>query len=221
MTVPIIEPFHFAVAIGPLAVYWLLMGYIRWRRQPLVTTGGRDLATLGLSLIGLCAIGPAELFFPRHAASLLGANVWILILTFYGLCVTLVALMARHRLIVYGLDQRDLAIVLQRVLSELDPDARWVADSFMAPGLGIHAVVDSTGASGVAQVSAISNQQDPRGWSRLESALAQQLRQETSRARHVAWPFFLLGLLLLAGVIYMTARDPAATSQAMHIMLRR
>ena len=67
------EGFYLALAVGPLALYLLLIGTIRLRPHPFVTTGAKDTATLAIGLLGLVMIGPMELFFPQQAAVNLGA----------------------------------------------------------------------------------------------------------------------------------------------------
>ena len=62
------DPLHLAIALGPLAVYFLLVGMINLSSRPLVTTGARDAAALGVGLSGLVFAGPMELFLPEDAA---------------------------------------------------------------------------------------------------------------------------------------------------------
>src|SRR6056297_912316 len=88
----LIEPFPLILAFLPLSAYLLLIGMIRLVAAPVVTTGGRDLGALAVGISGLVAIGPAELFFPGPAAASMGAYVWLVLLLFYILAVSLVIL---------------------------------------------------------------------------------------------------------------------------------
>ena len=47
-----VDPFRLAIALVPLAAYLLLVGLVNLRRRPLLTSGGSDLAVLGLALHG-------------------------------------------------------------------------------------------------------------------------------------------------------------------------
>src|SRR5688572_189670 len=99
---PLPDPLHACVALGPLATYLLVLGAINLSRRPLLTTGGRDAAALALALAGLAAAGPMELFMPERAAVYIGGWVWVLLLTVYFLAVVLLILSMRPRLIVYN-----------------------------------------------------------------------------------------------------------------------
>ena len=66
------EPFHQCLALGPVAIYLLLLGVINLARRPLVVSGGRDAAALGLALSGLVFVGPMALLFPEGLAAHFG-----------------------------------------------------------------------------------------------------------------------------------------------------
>ena len=76
-----IEPIYLLIALLPLVAYLLLLGMIRLSGRVLITTGGRDIAALGFSVVGLVAIGPGELFFPKAAAGVFGGWVWLALAT--------------------------------------------------------------------------------------------------------------------------------------------
>lgn len=118
-----IEPIFVLIALLPLIAYLLLLGVIRLAGRVLITTGGRDIAALGFAVAGFIAIGPGELFFPKAAASVFGAWVWLALATFYGLIVTLLGLTARPRLVVYGRTPDQMLEPLLQASRELDPDA--------------------------------------------------------------------------------------------------
>ena len=92
---PHIDALHVSIALGPLAVYLLLVGIINLSRRPFLTTGARDVAAIGVAISGFIAAGPMELFLPEAAADRFGPYVWLLLLAFYGLCLTLLVLMMR------------------------------------------------------------------------------------------------------------------------------
>ena len=96
------EPFSLLLALVPLVGYLALVGLIRISGNTLITTGARDIGAIGLAISGLVAVGPAELFFPTAAATAFGPTVWLILIVFYALCVALVALTSKPRLVVYG-----------------------------------------------------------------------------------------------------------------------
>ena len=91
------DPLHVSIALGPLAVYFCLLGCLNLSRRPLITTGPRDTAALGVAISGLVLVGPMELFLPDAAAVEFGWKVWVLLLTLYGLGLTLIVLLMRIR----------------------------------------------------------------------------------------------------------------------------
>ena len=71
---------HQIVALGPLAMYLLVLGILNLSRRPFVTTGARDTAALGIGLSGLVLAGPMELFMPEQAAAKWPGTVWVLLI---------------------------------------------------------------------------------------------------------------------------------------------
>lgn len=118
-----IETIYLLIALLPLIAYLMLLSLIRLSGRVLITTGGRDIAALGFSVAGLVAIGPGELFFPKAAAGVFGAWVWLALATFYALIVSLLALTSRPRLVVYGRAPNQMLAPLLEASRELDPDA--------------------------------------------------------------------------------------------------
>ena len=137
------DPFRLCIALGPLAMYLLLLGAVDLSRRPLLVSGLRDAATLALAVSGLVIIGPIELFFPFEAAVQFGPRVWLLLLALYALCVVLVLLLLRPRLVVYNISIDGLRAILAELVDRLDPDARWAGDSLALPGLGVQLYVDN------------------------------------------------------------------------------
>ena len=119
------DPFRLMITVGPLAIYLILLGYVNLRRSPLVTTGTRDTALLGFAVVGLVIVGPMELFMPEEAVRRFGGApiVWLLLLGFYGLSVTLMILLSRPRLIVYNATLGHLRPILAELAATLDHNA--------------------------------------------------------------------------------------------------
>ncbi len=118
-----IEPFTVVLALLPLVVYLAIFSYVRVSGRGLVTTGARDIAAMAIAISGLLAVGPAELFFPQTAAILFGPMVWLALILFYALVVTLIALTSTPKLVVFGRSPEDVYEPLLRAAQTLDPAA--------------------------------------------------------------------------------------------------
>ena len=176
------DPFRLCLALGPVAIYLLLLGLVNLGRRPLVVSGVRDATALGLALAGLVIVGPLELFFPHEAASRFGPYVWLLVLTLYGLGLILTLLLLRPRLVIYNISLDQLRPVLGELVEQLDGDRRWAGDSLVLPTLGVQLHVDSFAAMKNVSLTSIGGLQNHAGWRRLELALAAALRRiEVSR----------------------------------------
>jgi hypothetical protein len=95
------DPVRLCVALGPLAIYLLVLGILNLGRRPFLTTGARDIAAVGIALGGLILVGPLELFMPKDVAFRYGQFTWLywaLLLSFYLSGLTLLVLSARPRL---------------------------------------------------------------------------------------------------------------------------
>ena len=97
---------HMAIAVIPIALYFMLVGGLRLRNRPLVTTGWRDTLTLGIAASGLVAIGPMQLFFPTQAAARWHAWVWLALFALYALGLMMLLLSCKPRLVAYGMDEQ-------------------------------------------------------------------------------------------------------------------
>lgn len=215
------DPLHFCVAVAPLSVYFLMVGLITLSGRPFVTTGTRDTAALGIGIVGLVVAGPMELFFPEEAASQFGGMVWLLLLAFYGLCVSLVVLLLRSRLVVYNMTGEQLKPILNQVATQIDKKARWVGDSVLIPDIKVHLHLESVDWLRNVQLIAGGNQQSFDGWRLLEK----ELRSALGSAR-VSPNLLGVALLLASGGLAVTAAvwmlyDQQAVAQALDQMLRR
>ncbi|MEX2561248.1 MAG: hypothetical protein WD403_15100, partial [Pirellulales bacterium] len=131
------DSFRLCVALGPLAIYLLLLGAINLSRRPFLVTGGRDLAALGVAVSGMMLVGPIELLLPEDAVNLYRAYVWLLAIVMYSLCLSLAVLVSRPRLTIYNMTVDELRPVLAGAIDVLDPDARWAGSSLSLPRLHV------------------------------------------------------------------------------------
>src|SRR3972149_6873733 len=139
----IIDPFRIILALGPVGIYLLVLGAVNLSRRPLLVTNGRDAAALALALTGMLIVGPFELFLPQATVVRYGPYVWVMVLAFYFLCVTMGILMLRPRLVIYNISVDKLRPILADAVARLDNDARWAGDSLVLPNLGVQLSIDN------------------------------------------------------------------------------
>ncbi len=167
--------FSACVAFGPVAIYLLLLGAINVSRRPLVVTGTRETVSWGLALSGMVAVGPMQLFMPPAAAGRFGPWVWLPLISFYVLCLTLVILLSRPRLVVYNVEPERLRIVLAETALRVDPDATWAGASLSMPLARVHLHLEDFAPLGNVSLVATGDEQSIGNWRRLELALRRAL----------------------------------------------
>ena len=214
------DPFRLCLALGPVAVYLLLLGGINLSRRAFMVSGTRDAAALGLAISGLVIVGPIELFFPEAAAISFKGYVWLLLLAFYALCLVLVLLLMRPRLVIYNISVDQLRSILGDLVEQLDAGARWAGDSLVLPSLGVQLHVEGVASMRNVSLVSVGREQDHAGWRRLELALAAAL-EEVQVARNPRGASFLsAGVLIILILVIAIARDPQAVARELFDMLR-
>ncbi len=214
------DPLHFCIMVAPLGVYFLLIGIISLQRRPFVTTGARDAAAIGIAISGLVIAGPMELFFPEQAAGRFGSYVWLLLLAFYGLCVSLVVLLMRPRLIIYNLSPERLRPILATTALKLDNKSRWNGDSLMMPSLDLQLHLEGNAWMCNSQLVSIGEKQKFESWRILEKELREQLKgiQSQTVVFGVSLVTAALGLAIVS-ILWMVARS-TEVANALADMLR-
>ncbi|MBX3411674.1 MAG: hypothetical protein KF708_03060 [Pirellulales bacterium] len=208
------DPFRFCLALLPLGVYLVVLGGLQLSRRPILVSGGRDLAALGLALSGIAIIGPIELFLPRAAANTFGVYVWPLVMACYFLLVILAVLTARPRLTAYNVSLDELRPLLGEVALGLDADARWAGASLSLPRLGVELHIEEFSPMHNVALVAANDRQRYDGWHRLERALRARLAQVPVARDPRGVLLLALGLLLFSAAYARVAFDPVATQQA-------
>jgi hypothetical protein len=215
MSIGDFDPFCLSMAIGPVAMYLLLLGAVNLSRRSLLVTGGRDAAALALGVAGLVVVGPMELFYPAESAVWLGSKVWVLLLALYVMGVTLWVLLLRPRLVIYNISADKLRPILADVVNQLDSDARWAGDGLVIPRLGIQLYIDAfKPLRSVSLVSAGGNQTHA-GWRRLEAALRSALARENVARNPRGLLLVFAGLLCIAGIVLAIADNPEAVARSL------
>lgn len=214
------DPLHFCIVVTPLAVYLLLLGLMNLRGRPFVTTGSRDTAALAIGLVGFVIAGPMQLFFPEAAASRFGAWVWLMLIVFYGLCISLGVLLMRSRIVIYNISLEQLRPILTSVAMKLDKRSRWTGDTLQLPEFKIHLHVEPVEWLKNVQLTAVGNHQSYEGWRVLEVELNKSLREMRVGPNLVGFPLLIAsGALALIAAIWMLS-DPQAVAQAFEEILR-
>jgi hypothetical protein len=214
-----LDPLHFAIAVGPLHLYLLLLALINLLRRPVVVTGTRDTAALGVAVSGLVIVGPMELFVPQAAFSAMGAFVWVLLLGLYVLCLTLIVLLMRPRLVIYNATSDQIRPLLAGVMAELDKEARWAGDSLVLPQLGVQLYLESMALLRNVSLRSAGPNQNPQGWWQLESALGGVLASLEVPRNACGVVMAVLGAILSAVLLGIIAYDPQTVNRLLFEML--
>jgi hypothetical protein len=209
------DPFHLAIALGPVSVYLLLIGRINLARRPFVTTGARDIFATAVATTGLMVAGPLRLFMPDGAAANLGSWIWLPLMGLYLLTALLVGLLLRPRLMIYNVTSEQLRPVLESVASQLDADRRWAGSSLVLPARGLQLVVEAApGMRHVQLIAAGQGQQDLNAWRQLELALKRELRPIPVSPNPRGVSLILGGLLIAVLVLLEVSNQPQEVVQA-------
>ena len=129
-----IDPARLCIALGPLAVYLIVIGAINLSRRPFVTSGTRDLLALGVGLSGVVIVGPIELLTSTAVVFAVGPSYWALVLGLYAAGWILLVLHIRPRLVVYNVLPEELSEALERAARRIDPEAHWAGQTLLFPG---------------------------------------------------------------------------------------
>src|SRR4051794_39719275 len=209
-----VDPFRLAVALIPVAAYVLLLGLLNLRRRPFLTSGGCDVAALGMALSGLIFVGPLELFRPEAATRSLGNYIWLFLVLFYWLWLVLAALLARPRLVIYNISAEELHPVLAEAASRLDPAGRWAGNSLSLPGLGVHLHLDSLDSMRNVSLVASGGRQNLDGWRRLARELGRPLAAMRVKVNPRALGLLVVSLAIFAICVSQLFMHPAEVIQA-------
>jgi len=212
--------FSIIIVALPISVYCLTLGMLHRSKHPFVVSGGRDMALLGLAMLGVVLVGPGQLFFPIAAFNLLGPAVWILMTLLYFFIVLFVILNSRPRLVVYGLAPDLLSQYVKQSLDCIEVESTWMGLTFTAPELAIDGTIEPAGNGQLSQIIAARSSQDVLGWMKLERVLAKQLKtiEIAPRSAGGLWLAIGLGVLLVLGI--QIFGNPTAVADGMRDLLR-
>lgn len=208
------------LALGPVSLYFLLLGIINLGKRPLLVTGTRDTAALGLALAGFVVVGPMQLFLPENAAQQFGGYVWLMLISFYALCLTLWLLLARPRLVIYNLSMNRLRPVLSELSLALDPEARWAGNSVCLPQLGVYFHVEDFAIMQNISLISTGGTQSVSGWQRFEFALRAELKKLAVRRNPRGFSLITSGAMMITVIVYRTLENPQDVARGLYEMLR-
>lgn len=209
-----VDPLRLSIALVPLAAYLLLLALVNLRRRPFLTSGGSDLAALGVALSGLAFVGPLELFRPEAATNEFGNFIWPVLLVFYWLWVLLVVLVVRPRLVVYNVSVEELHSVIAEAASRLDADSRWAGNSLALPNLGVYLHLESFDLMRNVSLASSGSRQNLDGWRELSRALAAALKPVRVKPNPRGVGFLLLACLLMGGSLMSLVNHPKELAYA-------
>lgn len=215
------DSLHFSIAMLPLAMYLLLLGIINLSSRPFITSGVRDVFALGIALSGFVIAGPMELFLPESAAARFGPMVWLLLICFYGLCLTLIVLLTRPRLVIYNISNEQFRPLLANVVAELDKDARWAGESLVMPNLGVQLYVEPFRMMQNLQLIASGPRQNYSGWRKLELAVNKELRDFRVGGNPHGVMLISLSVVITVISIALVATDRSGVADSLAEMLRQ
>lgn len=214
------DSLHLTIALAPLATYLAVLGGIQLTRRPLVTTGGRDLAALGIAIGGFMVVGPLELFMPTAAAASFGWFVWVLLLSLYGVSLSLLVLLAGPRILVYNLTQAELEPQLAKILQEFDVDTKQVGEAYVLPNVGMQFTLEEYPAVRHVQLVGNGTSQNLAGWRALELELAEKLAEQAVPPNPYAVSMLLFAMMMFGTIGYFLITDQEAVAQSLRNMLR-
>jgi hypothetical protein len=210
----LIHPLHLCFALGPVAVYLLLVGMLNVSSRPFVTTGARDAAALGIGIGGLVIVGPLQLLIPTATVFHWGPLVWLLLTIFYTLMLTLIVLLLRPRIVIYNMPADRIRPVLAGLVSELDNEARWAGACLVMPKLGVQLNVESVQSLRNVQLVSAGHQQSYEGWRRLEKALIVALKDTQGVRNPLGFSLVAGGIFLVTVMGFSLVQDAGAVAQS-------
>ncbi len=212
------DPLRLAIALVPLVAYCLVLGILNARRRPFLTTGGADLAALGVALTGLVLVGPIELFRPERATTEFGNYVLLMLLVLYWLSLWLTIMLGRPRLVIYNISGEELRPILSETARSMDPQARWAGDNLSLPTLGVQLHVETFEIMRNVSLVASGSQQNLAGWRQLAGELNRGLMPLRVHSNPRALGIVLIAIILMSITLSHMLGNPQLIAQAMEEM---
>lgn len=214
------DPLHLCIALGPLAIYLLIVGTWNLRRHPVVVSGLQDSLLLGLGIGGMILVGPCELFLPETTAFRFGGWAWLMLLVLYLLVLLLIVLSQRPRVVIYNASLEQVRPILARIAQELDPEVRWAGDALALPSMGIRLHLERFPGFRNVQLQSTDNHQSLEGWRRLELELRSEIRTVQAGGNPYA-PMLIGAAVFLLVLVGWAGKDFETLARNLNELLRK
>ncbi len=211
---------HLCIAVVPLAAHLLMLAMLNLSRRPHVVSGSRNIVSLALAVSGFVIAGPMDLLLPDDAVRRFGPMIWPMLICFYILCLTLVLLISRPYLIIYGMVLSELKPILEQVVTKIDSESRWAGESANLPQLRLQFHCDDVHSLKNVTLVPIGNQQSYVGWRRLQVELNTALRSQRVSRNLYGFVFLLVGIVLLAFPLTLAKLNAPAVVEQLRDLLR-
>ncbi len=196
------DALHLGIALGPLAVYLLVLGMINLRKSPFVTTGARDTAVLGIAISGFIIAGPVRLFMPGELLIQFGGYAWLIMISFYVTSLCLVLVFSRPRIVIYNITASKLRDALEQWAPQIDDQAHWAGDALLLPEYGVQLHIEPFVAMKNVSLVATGPRQSLIGWKAVQPSLTQVIESITVARNPRAYSMLTFGLLMLVMVFW-------------------
>lgn len=127
------SPWLTAITVGPLALYFWVLGSWQGGTHPRVVSGLLDYLLLVFGLGGIIAFGPFGQYLTRALFGQPGWLDWLTFLSGLGLIAGGFARRSLRKAVVYHVDRRTLFGALEATLREFSPDCRKTLSGFEQP----------------------------------------------------------------------------------------
>ncbi|MBX3419300.1 MAG: hypothetical protein KF851_16975 [Pirellulaceae bacterium] len=140
---------------------------------------------------------------PEAVAIRFGPYVWLFLLVFYGLCISLIVLLLRPRIVVYNATIEQIRPLITDIAKSFDQKSRWTGDSMIIPNRRVHFHVEAVDWLRNVQIVATGNDQSYDGWRAVEKKLREATQDSRVPPNFWGTGFLLasLTLAILSGVL--------------------
>lgn len=201
------------LALGPLGIYLLLMGFLNLVRRPVLLTGVQDRILLGLAIVGLIVVGPVDLFLPLPVYAAYGSAVWLIAIVLMSLVISLAILTAPPKIVILNAPLHQVRSIISETAVDLDSDARWAGDCLLLPNLGVQCTLITWPAWRNVTLAAVGASQDFQGWRRFGLALNRRLEAVEVRPNYRALLLVVLGGGVFSLSAFSAFRDPTVVAE--------
>ncbi|MGB9687701.1 hypothetical protein [Thermogutta sp.] len=196
------------LALGPLSVYLMLMGFLNLVRRPVLLTGMQDRILLGLAILGLIVVGPVDLFLPLSVYAAYGSAVWLIALVLLVLVLGLGVLTAPPKIVILNVPVHQVRSIISETAVSLDTDSRWAGDCLLMPNLGVQCTLIAWPSWRNVTLAAVGPTQDFQGWKRFGVALSKRLATVEVRPNPRGIFLVALGGIVFSLTAFSAFRDP-------------